>query len=179
MECTCRSPEIPHARAGKDCIRRPPPYPITHRVRPPSFQEPTPVALHSIVTRRSNLRLVERELLNNWLASYGRAWTGRNPEAAASLYAENATYQVTPFDEPIRGRAAIYEYWVGVAKTEEKIQFDFEVLAVTSEHGIARWQASFVRVPPGLETKLDGIFLIRLDSSGRCKSLREWWHKRQ
>ncbi len=122
---------------------------------------------------------MDRETFHRWLASYGSAWTGSDPGAAASLYADDATYQVTPFDEPLRGRAAIYEYWAGVARTEEKIQFEYEILAVTAEHGIARWWASFVRVPPGLETKLDGIFLISLDSAGRCRSLREWWHKRQ
>ncbi|OLB19827.1 MAG: hypothetical protein DMG47_03360 [Acidobacteria bacterium] len=122
---------------------------------------------------------MDREIFDHWLASYGRAWTRRDPEAAASLYADDGTYQVTPFDEPLRGRAAIYEYWAGVAKTEERIRFDYEILAVTAEHGIARWRASFVRVPPGLKTKLDGIFLISLDSAGRCRSLREWWHKRQ
>jgi len=93
---------------------------------------------------------MDRESFNHWLAAYGSVWTSRDAEAAASLYAENSTYQVTPFDEPLRGRAAIYEYWTGVAKTEEEIQFDYEILAVTAEHGIARWRASFVRVPPGL-----------------------------
>lgn len=122
---------------------------------------------------------MDRESFHRWLVSYGRAWMGRDPEAAAALYAENATYQVTPFDEPLRGRVAIYKYWNGIAKTQEKIKFDFEVLALTAEQGIARWWASFVRVPPGFETKLDGIFLIALDSDGRCQSLREWWHKLQ
>jgi uncharacterized protein (TIGR02246 family) len=122
---------------------------------------------------------MDRETFHHWLASYGSAWTGRDAEAAASLYTDDATYQVTPFDEPLRGRAAIREYWAGVAQTEEQIQFDYEILAVTAEHGIARWRASFVRVPPGLSTKLDGIFLITMDSRGHCQSLREWWQKRQ
>jgi len=104
---------------------------------------------------------------------------GRDPEAAAALYTDDATYQVTPFEEPLRGRVAIHGYWEGIAKTQEGIQFDFEIVAVTPAHGIARWWASFVRVPPGLETRLDGIFLIALDSDGRCQSLREWWHKFQ
>jgi uncharacterized protein (TIGR02246 family) len=122
---------------------------------------------------------MNREDFNRWLASYGSAWTNRDPEAAASLYTDDATYQVTPFDEPLRGRTAIYDYWAGVAKTEENIHFEYEIIAITAEHGVARWRASFVRVPPGLDTKLDGIFLISLDSDGRCQSLREWWHKRQ
>lgn len=122
---------------------------------------------------------MNRETFENWLAAYGKAWTTRDPHAAASLFAADATYQVTPFDEPFRGRAAIYNYWLGVTETEDNIYFDFEILAVAPEHGVARWWASFVRVPPRQETKLDGIFLISLDSQGRCRSLREWWHKQQ
>ena len=122
---------------------------------------------------------MDRESFKCWLDSNGHAWIGREPKAAVTLYTDDATYQVTPFSEPLCGREAIFEYWDGVAKTEQGIQFGYEVIAVTAEHGIARWWASFVRVPPGLETKLDGIFLICLDSNGLCQSLREWWHKLQ
>jgi len=122
---------------------------------------------------------MERAEFERWLDAYGRAWEGRDAQAAAALYAEDGTYQVTPFVEPLRGRAAILEYWREVARTEENIQFGFEVLTVTAESGIAHWWASFVRVPPGMPTKLDGIFLIALDASGKCTSLREWWHKQQ
>jgi len=95
------------------------------------------------------------------------------------LYAENGTYQVTPFSEPLRGRKAIFGYWCGVARTEENVQFGYEILVAKPELNIARWWASFVIVPQGLKTKLDGIFVIALDEEGRCKSLREWWHKQQ
>jgi uncharacterized protein (TIGR02246 family) len=119
------------------------------------------------------------QAFDDWLDSYGRAWESRNPQASADLYAEDGTYQVTPFVEPIRGRQAILEYWTNVAKTQQNIQFGYEILAVTPEHGIAHWWASFVIIPPGLRTKLNGIFLISLDENGRCRSLREWWHKQQ
>ena len=115
----------------------------------------------------------------SWLDAYGKAWETRNPEAAAALFTENGTYQVTPFLEPMRGRKAILEYWSEVARTEEDIRFGYVVLVANGELNIARWSASFVRVPPGLQTQLDGIFLISLDEEGRCKSLQEWWHKQQ
>jgi uncharacterized protein (TIGR02246 family) len=116
---------------------------------------------------------MERRSFETWLERYGRAWRDRNAQAAADLYTEDGTYQVTPFVDPLRGRQAIFEYWSGVAQTQRDIQFDYEVLAVTPEFGIARWRASFVIVPQGLQTKLDGIFLISLDGDGRCRSLRE------
>jgi len=115
----------------------------------------------------------------SWLDAYGQAWENRNPEAAAALFNESGTYQVTPFLEPRGGRKAIFEYWSEVARTEKDIRFVYEILVVKDELNIARWSASFVRVPPWLQTKLDGIFLVSLDDEGRCKSLREWWHKQQ
>ena len=122
---------------------------------------------------------MESTAFKSWLEAYGRAWRDRDPQAAADLFAEQDTYQVTPFLEPMRGRTAIFEYWSHVAETERDIQFGYEVLALTPEAGIARWWASFLIVPQGLQTKLDGIFLITLDADGHCKSLREWWHKDQ
>lgn len=116
---------------------------------------------------------------DSWMEMYGRAWTTRNPQAAADLYTDDGTYQVTPFSEAMNGRQAILDYWSNVARTQENIQFGYEILAVTADVGIAHWWASFLIVPQRLDTKLDGIFLISLDASGRCRSLREWWHKDQ
>jgi uncharacterized protein (TIGR02246 family) len=122
---------------------------------------------------------MDRTSFESWLKKYGTAWRDRNPHAAADLYTEDGTYQVTPFVQPMCGRQAIFEYWSQVVRTQENIQFGHEVLAVTTDAGIARWWASFVIVPQGLQTKLDGIFLISLAADGRCLSLREWWHKDQ
>lgn len=120
-----------------------------------------------------------REAFAAWMDSYGRAWEARDARAAADLYAENGTYQVTPFVEPMRGRAAILGYWTHVAQTEENIQFGYEILALTAEQGIAQWWASFVIVPQRLRTRLDGIFVVTLDDGGKCLRLQEWWHKQQ
>jgi SnoaL-like domain len=98
----------------------------------------------------------------SWLDAYGQSWENRNPEGAAALFTENGTYQVTPFLEPIRRRKAIFDYWSEVAPTEENIRFGYEILVANPEFNIARWSASFVIVPQGLQTELDGIFLILL-----------------
>lgn len=121
----------------------------------------------------------DRAAFKSWLDAYGKAWESRDAEAGAALHTENGTYQVTPFVEPLRGRKAIFEYWSNVARTEENVKFGYEILVASRELNIARWSASFVIVPQGLKTKLDGIFVISLDEEGRCTSLREWWHKQQ
>ena len=127
----------------------------------------------------SSSSAMDEAMFRNWLDAYGRAWQTGDPQAAAELYAESGTYQVTPFLPPMRGREAIRAYWHEVTATEKDISFSYEILVATEKFGIAHWRASFERTPPGLKTKLDGIFLIELDASGQCTSLREWWHKQQ
>jgi SnoaL-like protein len=122
---------------------------------------------------------MEAEAFQAWLGAYGRAWMGRDARSAGDLFAEDGTYQITPFEEPVRGRAAIIAYWRRVAETEREIVFGYEVLSVTVDVGIARWWASFLIVPERLQTRLDGIFVVSFDEDGRCKALREWWHKEQ
>jgi hypothetical protein len=122
---------------------------------------------------------MQETVFRDWLEKYGRAWESRDPHAAAALFADDGSYHLTPFTRPMRGQEAILEYWRGVCETERDIQFGFEILAVASEMGVARWWASFLIVPQQLATKLDGVFVITLDRTELCTSFREWWHKEQ
>ena len=77
------------------------------------------------------------------LDKYGEAWKNRDPEAATELYSEEGSYQATPFVEPLRGREAIRNYWVEVARTEQDISFWYEILIIGKEFGVTHWKASF------------------------------------
>jgi uncharacterized protein (TIGR02246 family) len=119
-------------------------------------------------------------VFQEWLEAMGRAWEGRDPEAAARLFTEDATYQETPFVEPMKGRAAIRTYWEEVPRSQDQIQFQWEVLAFARDgEGLARWRTSFVRIPSAVRVELDGILLVRLVEDGRCAEFREWWHRRE
>ena len=90
--------------------------------------------------------------LDRWLGAYKRAWEDRDPVAAADLFAADATYHETPFDEPSRGRDGIFEYWSDVPRTQRGISFSYEILATTENGGVAHWRASFHPQPPGPES---------------------------
>ena len=116
------------------------------------------------------------ESLRAWLESYRLAWETRDPEAVSRLFAEDATYQETPFTPPLRGREAIREYWSRVvAAAQEQIRFGYEVLAIAEVSAIAHWWVSFVRISSKTQVSLDGVFLLTFDTAGRCRELREWW----
>ncbi len=122
---------------------------------------------------------MESAVFESWLDAYKRAWEARDPEAAADLFTEDATYHETPFDEPSRGHEGIYEYWSDVPRTQRNVRFSYEILATTEGGGVAHWRANFVRLPANAPVVLDGIFLVKLNADGRCAEFREWWHKRE
>jgi uncharacterized protein (TIGR02246 family) len=119
------------------------------------------------------------EAFKSWLEAYRRAWEEGDPQAAASIFSADAVYCETPFDEPMRGRDAILRYWSDALGSQDQVKFSYEVLAVSEGNGIARWRASFVRVPSSAQVELDGIFLVRMNSEGQCTQFQEWWHKRE
>jgi SnoaL-like protein len=123
---------------------------------------------------------MDREQLKAWLDAYGRAWETRDPEAVGKLFSKDATYQETPFAEPLRGREAIVNYWSEkVQQRQEQPRFGYEILAVNGALGIAHWWASFIRIKTKIPVKLDGIFLLRLGPGSLCSALREWWVLRE
>ncbi len=117
-----------------------------------------------------------RDELEAWLAAYGRAWETRDADAVAELFAEGATYQETPFSEPMRGRAAIRDYWNrAVVRYQREPRFSFEILSLEGRRALAHWRGTFNRASNGARVDLDGVFLLEFDGARRCSALREWW----
>lgn len=111
-----------------------------------------------------------------WLGRYGRAWEGRDPNAAAALFDEAAEYYETPFEPPFRGREEIRRYWSDATSAQGDIAFSHEALAFAANTGVAHWSAEFRRTPTGRRVRLDGVFVLTFDEAGLCSVLREWWH---
>lgn len=123
--------------------------------------------------------MMKVEKFIEWLERYKRAWESRDPQMAQELFTEDVTYQETPFTEPMRGREAIYAYWAEVPRSQDQVQFESELVAVKEQQGVARWRASFIRIPSRMLVKLDGIFIFSLNEEGLCTEFKEWWHKQE
>jgi hypothetical protein len=59
------------------------------------------------------------------------------------------------------------------------ISFGYRVLAVDGSTVIAHWAASFTRVTSQSKVSLDGVIVLEFDDSGACRTLREWWHRKE
>ena len=114
--------------------------------------------------------------LSAWLDAYGDAWESRDADKAANLFAEDSTYQVTPYEDAHTGQDGVRQYWAGVTAGQRNVVFEYQALSVTGSTGIAHWSASFAVGPDDVHLELDGIFVLKFDANGKCTELREWWH---
>ncbi len=125
------------------------------------------------------MKLLTLEDFATWLESYGRASMENDPQASAELFAQDACYYENPFDEPMTGRSAIFQYWdEGAKKLKDKVSA-YEILSVRDNLGIARWQSKFTVVESGKRLALDCLFVVGFNDEGLCKTFREWWHIRE
>ncbi len=116
---------------------------------------------------------------DDWLRCYQQAWMSLDATAACALFADDAEYFITPFDVPLRGQSELADYWQSVVKTQQDVNFSYEVFSLNQSVGIAHWSAEFTRVKSGKRSGLDGMLMAEFDNRGQCKLFREWWHSHQ
>lgn len=116
--------------------------------------------------------------LTDWLDAYGEAWESRDPDKAASLFTEDSSYQVTPYENPHVGQDGVRQYWATVTASQRNIEFEHRALSFSGNTGIVHWSAQFDVEPGDTHIELDGIFVLEFDEGGKCRRLREWWHLR-
>jgi hypothetical protein len=109
----------------------------------------------------------------DWLERYGGAWEAHDGEAAAALFADDASYHWGPFEAALVGREAIRDRWTAATDGQGKVSFSAEVLGVDGMRAFARWKVSMS--PASGEIRLDGIFVLDFAEDGRCLRLQEWW----
>jgi len=122
---------------------------------------------------------MDHKSLKSWLDAYGRAWETHDPAAVVQLFTEDATYEETPFIDPLRGHAEIQAYWTRAVANHESVHFSHEILTSSDDRCIVHWWCSFDRLPARKRVRLDGIFVLDFDAGGRCKRLRQWWHRHE
>lgn len=130
---------------------------------------------------------MERAGVDRWLEAYVEAWKTYDREAIGALFAEQIEYRYHPYDEPIRGRDAVVESWLGEgdhpdASTPDQpgtYDADYRAVAADGEVAVAVGASTYRSEPGGPVTDVyDNCFVIRFDAQGRCREFTEWFVKR-
>jgi len=117
-----------------------------------------------------------KERVAAWLAAYLRAWETYDPDAIGDLFAEDATYEYHPFDEPMRGRLAIVASWLEPKDKPGTYEGHYEPIAIDGDLAVAHGRTRYFKdaSKAELDLEFDSIFLIRFDDRVRCRSISEW-----
>jgi SnoaL-like domain len=109
-----------------------------------------------------------------WLAAYRKAWVERDPDAAAALFTPDATYAEQPYQEAFVGPEGIRDYWARVTATHGDVEIRYGTPITVGERTAVEWWTTLTN--GGMPITLAGAFILSFDASGRCRSLREYWH---
>jgi SnoaL-like protein len=112
--------------------------------------------------------------LAEWIEGYRRAWVERDPQAAAVLFTEDASYRSSPFVEPNLGQEGVVAYWTGATSTQADVEVEMGEPLVDGDHAAVEWWTRMRA--DGDEITLVGCLLLRFAPDGRCEDLREYWN---
>ncbi len=110
----------------------------------------------------------------HWLEQYRRAWEERDPELAAAIFTPDAVYQEKPHSEPLRGSAAIHDYWASVTATQNDVKVTYGTPISSGNVTVVEWWVNMTN--GGEDVSLAGSFHLNFAADGRCAELREYWH---
>jgi ketosteroid isomerase-like protein len=117
-------------------------------------------------------QMTDRSAVRRWLAGYEAAWRAPGTESLAGLFASDATYLQSPYEQPVAGLDAIGRMWVDEREGPgEVFTLATDILAVDGPVAVVRAEVCYGD-PPRQEYR--DLWIIRLADDGRCTWFEEW-----
>ena len=115
---------------------------------------------------------MDRGDVEAWVAAYERAWRTPGTDALAALFTPDVTYLYDPYEEPVRGLAALGPWWEeGRDGADEVFTMSSELVAVDGDVAVARVEVVYGE--PARQEYRD-LWVLRFAADGRCSSFEEW-----
>lgn len=105
-----------------------------------------------------------------WVLGYVQAWTSNDPDGIGSLFSDDARYFRGPQLDPIEGREAIIEWWLGAADEPGSWSYRFEILGVDDAVGFVKGWTEYPEEGKAYLT----LWVIHLNEAGECTEFTEW-----
>jgi ketosteroid isomerase-like protein len=130
---------------------------------------------------------VDAGAVTAWLDAYVAAWKSYDRQQIGALFSDDVRYRFHPYDDPVEGRDAVVESWLGEGEHEgapgrdEDGTYDasYRPIAVDGDVAVAIGGSTYTRGRGGpIGEVYDNCFVIRFDGDGRCREFTEWFMKR-
>jgi hypothetical protein len=114
--------------------------------------------------------MIDRAGVEAWIDAYERAWRTAGTASLAGLFAEEATYRMSPYEQPACGLEAIGVLWERErAAPDEEFEMRHDVVAVDGDTAVARIEVSYAT---GAEYR--DLWIVRFAADRRCREFEEW-----
>jgi ketosteroid isomerase-like protein len=110
--------------------------------------------------------------IEDWIAAYERAWRTEGTAHLDELFTEDATYRMSPYEEPACGLAEIAALWEREREGhDEQFEMRHEVVAAGDGVAVVRVEVRYLK-PGGAEYR--DLWIVRFSADGRCREFEEW-----
>jgi hypothetical protein len=116
--------------------------------------------------------MVDRPAVHRWVAGYETAWRTPGTDGLSALFAAEASYLHSPYEEPVAGIRAISTMWDDDREgPDEPFTLSTQIVAVEGDTAVVRAEVHYGE-PVSQEYR--DLWVIRFDADGRCASFEEW-----
>lgn len=123
------------------------------------------------------VEMATRRQVEEWVHGYERAWRSPGTAILAELFSDDASYRLSPYEEPALGLEAIGVVWERERDgPEEPFTMESEIVAVEGDRAVVRVE---VRYGEPKRQKFRDLWLLRFED-GLCVEFEEWafWSER-
>ena len=127
---------------------------------------------------------MDRAGVDRWLQAYVDAWKTYDRDQIAALFTEDVEYRYHPYDDPVRGRDAVIESWLGedggtgTSTRDPEGTYDaaYRAVAVEDVVAVATGTSTYTAKPGGeIENVFHNCFVMRFAPAGGCREFTEWF----
>jgi hypothetical protein len=116
--------------------------------------------------------LIGRAEVEGWIARYERAWRTAGTEPLPDLFVDDASYRMSPYEEPFVGLRRIGEMWEAEREgPDETFSMSSHIVAVDGDTAVVRVEVKYAG-PPRREYR--DLWLIRFADGRRAREFEEW-----
>lgn len=118
-----------------------------------------------------------------WLDRYVEAWRTYDAERIGDLFSADAEYRYHPWDDPVRGRAAIVTTWLepsgSASQRDAPGSWDasYEPLFVADDVAVTTGTTRYFGPDGSLVRVYHNLWVLRFDAEGRAREFSEWYMK--
>ncbi len=118
------------------------------------------------------MRVGSRADIEAWIAAYERAWRTPGTEPLRELFVAEATYRMSPYEEPAAGLAEIAKLWERERRgADEPFAMRHEIVAAEGDTAVVRVEVEYGEPRPA---EYRDLWIVRFGEDGRCREFEEW-----